>query len=184
MKMSDIPQLIHCSHLGTELDFDYIIPFLKRMEKDYGIDLNPEFQRGHVWEAHHKSRFIEHLLKGGHVPPLRFNSPEFGGHPRWRDCNLPETVVLVDGKQRLTAALEFMEGKVSAFGCYLKDFEDQDLVLRHLRLSYTVNKLQTREELLRWYLEMNEGAIAHSEAELLRVRKLLEKEQHDTIRNF
>jgi len=42
-------------------------------------------------------------------------------------------------------------------------------------VKFSVNRLQTRKDLLTWYLEMNEGHIAHSQEELDRVKQLLNK---------
>jgi hypothetical protein len=175
MKISEIPQFVYCPTNGVMMDFDEIQGVLERFTRSYGLDLNPDFQRGHVWNQTHKEKFIEFLLQGGAVPPIRFNSPVFGGNPRARNSDLGDEVVLVDGKQRLTACREFISGQVKAFGHTINEFEDSYLILRKLNIQYIVNKLQTRKELLKWYLEMNSGAIAHSEEELNKVRDMLEK---------
>lgn len=177
MKIADIKPLLYSGSNGTTLDLDWVKELLDKMEKDYGLDLDPEFQRGHVWSAETKTKFIEFVLRGGVVPPIRFNSPCFGGHPHSKKSDLPETVVIVDGKQRLTACIEFIDNKIAVFGGhYLKDFDNPDLLLRKAHMTYIVNKLQTKSELYQWYLEMNEGQIAHTQEELDKVRDLLAKE--------
>lgn len=173
MKIADIPQLIHVNS-GVSWDLDGIVPTLDRFKENYGLDLDPDFQRGHVWEMETKVKFVEYILRGGVVQPIRFNSPAFGGHTHAKHSDLPEDVVLVDGKQRLTALMEFMENKFPVFGnVYLKDFDDPALLLRKTSISYQVNKLQTKRELCQWYLEMNEGQVAHTKAELDKVRKMI-----------
>ncbi len=108
--------------------------------------------------------------------PIRFNSPAFGGANHIKTSDLPETVVLVDGKQRLNAIREFADNKIAVFGgVFLKDFDDGDLLMRRIDILYQVNKLQTKKELLQWYLEMNEGHIAHTKEELDRVREMMKK---------
>ena len=37
-----------------------------------------------------------------------------------------------------------------------------------------VNDLQTKREVLQWYIEMNSGGTPHTEAEIERVKKLME----------
>lgn len=172
MKFAEIPQVIRCSD-GFHADLDDIDAVLDRWERSYGLDMDPDFQRGHVWTTEQQIKFVEFILKGGQVPPILFNSPAFGGHTVTGD--LPDDVVLVDGKQRLTAINDFKEGLIPAFGHYIEDFEDADLMFRKVSIRFAVNKLQTRKELLTWYLELNEGHIAHSPEELERVRDLLEK---------
>ena len=171
MKFADIPQVIRCSD-GFHVDFDEIEAILDRWDRSYGLDMDPDFQRGHVWTEQQQSKFIEFILRGGQAPVILFNSPAFGGQRVIGD--LPEELVLVDGKQRLTAINDFKEGLIPAFGHYIGDFEDADLMFRKVSIRFSVNKLQTRKELLTWYLELNEGHIAHAPEELERVRKLLE----------
>lgn len=176
MNINDIQKLIN---LGSPVSWalEGIDHNLQRWEKSYGLDLNPDFQRGHVWDMETKVKFIEFILKGGQCQPIRFNSPAFGGATHEKRSDLPETMVIVDGKQRLTAIREFIDNKIAVFGgVYLKDFDEPRVLLLKTDISYSVNKLQTRKELLQWYLEMNEGQIAHTKEELDRVRGLLAKE--------
>ena len=39
-----------------------------------------------------------------------------------------------------------------------------------------INNLQTRKEVLQWYIELNSGGTVHTDAEIDRVKKLLRKE--------
>jgi len=45
-------------------------------------------------------------------------------------------------------------------------------------LKFNVNDLQTRGEVLQWYIEMNSGGVVHSDEEIKRVKKLLEQEEN------
>lgn len=174
MKIDDIPRLIGGNSSGVSLDLDYIKPLLERFSTTYGLDLDPHFQRGHVWSEANKVKFVEYVLRGGQVAPLRFNSPAFGGQSRSKNCDLPETVVLVDGKQRLNALMEFIDDKLAIFGGnYLSDFDNPSLLLRRAEVTYRVHTLQTEKEVCMWYLEMNEGHIAHTTEELDRVREFI-----------
>lgn len=144
-----------------------------RYEDGYGLDLDPDFQRGHVWSSLQKTKFIEFLIRGGKCPPLLFNSPAYGGSST-KGSDLSEKIVIVDGKQRLNAIIEFLHNKVQVFnGNVLSDFEDAEYLTRQVCVTYAVNTLKTRRELLQWYLELNEGHIAHSEEELDRVRSMI-----------
>ena len=82
---------------------------------------------------------------------------------------------LVDGLQRLTACLRFLRGEISAFGHYLAEYEDLH-ALGGIRLSFRVNDLKTRAEVLRWYLEINTGGVVHTEEEIAKVEALLTAE--------
>ena len=41
--------------------------------------------------------------------------------------------------------------------------------------EFIINDLPTRELVLKWYLQMNEGNVAHTEEELDKVRQMLSK---------
>lgn len=146
--------------------------FLKRTHEDIGLNLNPDFQRGHVWSETQQIKFIEFLLKGGTMPTIFFNCPSYMGYKK-SHSDLSDEVVIVDGLQRLTAIRKFLANEIKAFGYCLDEFEDKILIVRGIDIKYAVNELQTREELLTWYLEINEGQVAHTKEELERVRDLL-----------
>ena len=179
MKIADIPQLIRVGQ-GTQWDLDQFQDTFARWKDNYGLNLDPEFQRPHVWSEETKIKFIEFILRGGVVQPMRFNSPVFGGETHKNHSDLSEDIVLVDGKQRLNAIMEFIDNKIAVFGGnYLSDFDNPDLVLRSTSITVQVNKLQTKHELYQWYLEMNEGQVAHTQEELDRVRNLMKAATHE-----
>lgn len=154
--------------------------FIDDHDREGGIDLDPDFQRGHVWTDENRTRFVEHLLRGGqHGRVIVWNSPLYSYRDRREDSDLPATLVLVDGKQRLTAVRGFFNGEVSVFGGnYFQDFDEQsrhDLTIgtnAYTRMTMHLHGLQYRRELLDLYLQLNEGAIAHAPEELDRVRAL------------
>ena len=91
--------------------------------------------------------------------------------------------VLVDGKQRIEAVCRFMRNEIRIFrdldpkkdGYLHSDFTDH---MRHYAVFlWCVNDLQTKAEVLQWYLDLNAGGVVHSDEEISRVRALLEKEQ-------
>lgn len=142
----------------------------------YGLELNPDFQRGNVWTVVQQVRWLEFFFRGGNSANImRFNCPEFQGTGCYREVSYGETrethMVCVDGLQRLTAMMAFLNNKVKIFGTYFKDFEDKPGFNYCLR--FNINGLQTRREVLQWYLDINSGGTVHTQKELERVRKLL-----------
>lgn len=85
-------------------------------------------------------------------------------------------MVLVDGLQRLTAFIKFLNNEIPIFGTYYKDFEDRPRMSNDM-LKFNVNDLQTRAEVLRWYIEMNSGGVVHSDKEIERVKEMLRQEE-------
>ena len=94
--------------------------------------------------------------------------------PGWSRGDLG-SYVLVDGLQRLTAALAFLRSEIPAFG-YLRSEYTGTMRLHSPRFRWIINNLKTRADVLQWYLEMNTGGVVHTNSELDRVRALLEEE--------
>ena len=142
---------------------------LELLRGNGSIDLDPDFQRPHVWTRAQQEAFIEHVLRGGRNTVIRWNSTH------WTEAAGKSEVILVDGKQRVTAARLFLAGEIRAFGQRVNEYRDN--LPFTAQLQFLVNELQTRREILEWYLEINEGNVAHSPEALAHVRTLLNQEQ-------
>ncbi len=80
------------------------------------LDLQPDFQRNEVWSEHKKTRLIDSILREWHVPPIHVVV----------DSDNREQVL--DGKQRLSAIRDFIEGKLRVDG----EIEPADPEIRQL----------------------------------------------------
>lgn len=171
MKWSQLTPLISPRGMPCHLSLDEIDGLLSEWRDRYGLNIDPDFQRGHVWTEMHQRRYVEFILRLGTPPPLMFNGPGYGGNPVRRSSDLGSEIVLVDGKQRLTAIQKFVDNRLAVFnGYYVNDFEDRDAMLKRVTVTYSVNHLDRRVDVLKWYLEMNEGHIGHTADELDRIR--------------
>ena len=130
------------------------------------LDLNPDFQRGHVWTPQQQTEYVEYILAGGlSGREIYFNCKGWQG-------NYEGPFVIVDGKQRLHAAREFLANRVPVFGGhYYKDIDGY----MDAYFIFKVNDLPTRAQVLKWYLEMNTGGTPHTEEEINKVKKMLEE---------
>lgn len=143
---------------------------IRRFVKEYNLNLDPDFQRAHVWDLEKRVKYVEFLLKGGKSNPIYFNCVN------WRSFKPLGEFVIVDGKQRLTAILMFLNDEFSVFkemdsdgiGYYASEF---DMIPNDV--EFIINDLPSRELVLKWYLQMNEGNVAHTEEELNKVRQML-----------
>ena len=144
------------------------------LPKFLGMNLDPDFQRSHVWTEDKQIAYVEFCLRNGTGSrTILFN------HPGWNDDYRGE-MVLVDGKQRLEAVRKFIRNELPIFGGNrLNDFDDPKALLRSsgANFSFSVNSLQTRREVLEWYLQINSGGVVHTKDELDKVEAMLEKEQ-------
>ena len=170
MRTEDIPKFIQDSTYETTIMLGYLEKAIEGYEEDYTLELNPDFQRGHVWTEEQQIAYVEFLLRGGKTANvIYFNCPYFPGCKH----NEEMAMVCVDGLQRLTAIRRFLKNEIKVFGHYLNEFEDVDVLKRKYSIRFNINNLQTRKEVLQWYLEFNTGGTVHTKEEIERVRMLL-----------
>lgn len=131
------------------------------------INLDPEFQRCHVWTVEQQSRYIEYILSGGMSGrELYFNCAGW-----MKDFRGP--FVIVDGKQRLQAVRQFLQNEVPIFnGLLYKNFTGR--LPSSANFVMCINDLNTDAEVLKWYLEMNTGGTPHTKEEIAKAKKLLQ----------
>lgn len=172
MRWQDIPPLPQGNYT-VNVPLWGLKDYIDRLRKDCDcppkstFDLDPEFQRGHVWTEAQQISFMEWLCRGGESGRVILCN-----QPGWMNTfNGP--FQLVDGKQRLTAALRFLDGDLPIFGHYVNEFENTGGF--DPSFIWTVGVFKTQVEVLEWYLSFNSGGTMHTPEELSRVRGLLEK---------
>ena len=169
MKFEDIPKFTQRPSYHVNVDLDGLVEWIKSQE-EIGLQLNPDFQRGHVWTKKQQVEYVEYLLRGGQSGK-EFYFNRIGGMHNFK--NTKADFVCVDGLQRITAILKFINNEIPAFGVYLKDYDA--LRMADVTLSIWINDLKTKKDVLKWYLEMNSGGTPHTEQELNKVRKMIEE---------
>ena len=176
MKFKDIPRFTEKGDYEPTVGLNYLIGLLDEFEKDYGLELNPDFQRGNVWTEQQQIAYLEFFLKGGTTSRVIYlNCPYFvrGTVEDYKSGKYDLPMVCVDGLQRLTAILKMIRGEIKVFGIYLQEFEDYKVMMRGLNIRINVNNLQTKKEVLQWYIDFNSGGTIHSDEEINRVKNML-----------
>ena len=167
MRFGDIPQFPR-SAWYADVSLDYVEQMLDgwktKVAPMSSVELCPDFQRGHVWTKKQRVAFMEYMLRDG--PSGR---DVYFNHPNWMG-SFEGDFVLVDGLQRLSAALAFLSDDLPAFGARYSEY---DRVGLHIGFRFHVATLQTRAEVLQWYVDFNEGGTPHTVEEMDRVRDLL-----------
>lgn len=128
-------------------------------QKEEGLDTDPDFQRLHVWTEKQQTAWLEFMFKGGKTGRVLYLN-----NPTWNhryDSKYSE-FVLVDGKQRFEAIRKFYANEIKAFGQYKSDFGDEPDMLRQSRMLLNVNDLQSRKDVIQWYVEFNAGGTPHT----------------------
>lgn len=172
-RFRDIPQFTRTGNYQVNVGWAYLEEQLDQLGKYGGLDLDPDFQRAHVWDRTKQERYVEFVLRGGKSSrTLYFNCKG------WMTSSIRHPVQLVDGKQRLEAVRAFLRNEIQVFGSYYHEYEDRLRAMGHADFVFVVNDLNTRAEVLQWYLDLNSGGVIHTEDELEKVRKLLEEEKN------
>jgi len=151
---------------------------LSYYEKEYGgLDVNPDFQRGHVWTLRQQEHFVENVLRGivsssGLV--IQWNCPNWDEY--YYKGPMPLGFQCIDGLQRLTAIRGFVAGKVKPFGLSKDDLTRTDFDVRRCMwtFKFAIHNLTSRKDLLNHYLDLNTGGTQHTTEEIDKVKQLLE----------
>jgi hypothetical protein len=169
MKFRDIPQFTRPSYA-----IDVSWPSLERSivglssAGDKMPDLDPNFQRGHVWTEKQQRGYVEFCLRGGvGAREIMWNCSG------WND-DFRGPTVLVDGKQRIEAVRRFMADELEILdGLRYSDFEDPRSLNLDPTFRFMVNNLPTQKGVLQWYVDLNAGGVAHTDEEIERVRRMI-----------
>lgn len=173
MRWEDIPQLTSWGSYEVQYGlFEDFIRHIESEEAEYYLELNPDFQRGHVWTEQQQVSYIEYVISGGKTGTILLNAYD------WPQVKKRGDYVCVDGLQRITAIKKFYHNEIKAFSHYYSEFEGKLPFLKY-SIPVNVNNLKTREEVLKWYIELNSGGTPHTVEEIEKVRDLLRKEKEN-----
>lgn len=177
LKWDEIPKFTGTPTYRVNINWS----FLEDALKQYRVELNPDFQRVHVWTEEQQRAYIEFRLRdGGSGKDIFLNNPHIN-RPVDDD---EDYAVCVDGKQRITATLAFLRDELTVFGGYrASEIDGFRRIGRETEFVFHINSLKTRAEVLRWYLELNRGGVLHTPEELNRVAELLDAELAEESRS-
>ena len=172
-KFADIPQFTSDGSYQVNYPLTSLVKYIEEEIEEMGLQLNPEFQRGHVWTEEQQIAWVEYHLRGG-----KSGNTIYLNNPFWKSVLNPKPgdytdYVCVDGLQRITAAQRFVHNEIKVFGSYFDEYEDKLRLVNNNTLILNVNDLKTEKEVLQWYLDMNSGGTPHSPEEINRVRKMI-----------
>lgn len=156
---------------SCDFAFDYLPKLVEDWKRDYRLDLDPDFQRAHVWTDTQRAAFVEHVLSGG--PSGRDLYFACAG---WSRSLAPkDALVIVDGKQRLEAVLRFLRDELPVRGRVCSEWTGRMRFSIGARFRFHIADLG-RADTLRWYIALNAAGTPHAPEEIERVRALLDAE--------
>lgn len=169
VRFADIPQFTRSGSYAVDLGVEYLCKWVSEETRENGLQMNPVFQRGHVWTEKQQIAFLEYFFRGG-----RSGTTVYFNKPDWL-YSVPQGAyndfVCVDGLQRITAIQRFVNNEIPVFGTYYREFLDKPRTL--FTIQVVVNDLHSPQEVLQWYIDMNSAGTQHSKAEIERVQKML-----------
>jgi len=140
----------------------------------FGIEMDPDYQREHVWDLADKVNLIESMFNNIDIGKFVFVHNGYGSDKLYE---------IVDGKQRLTAFIEFMERRFAYKGKYWDDlsFRDQDRLENYSvgigELRSLDGKPLTKTQKYQSFLKLNTTGKAQDPKHIKYVEALLSKEQ-------
>jgi len=171
MTWADLPRFTRRANYSINVGIWRIESTIMEYIKDDKLQLNPCFQRGHVWNEEQQVKFVEYILQGGKTDSIKLNKPD------WElsyDCSDYIDFVCVDGLQRLTALRRFMNNEFVVFNsCYANEL-DLPIIKRHT-IIIEINDLKTEKEVLQWYVDLNSGGTVHTSQEINKVINMIAK---------
>ena len=178
----DIPQFTQEGNYHADYPLHRFGNYIKNEIEEMGLQLNPDFQRGHVWTEEQQIAWLEYFMRGG-----KSGTTIYLNYPNWnlvgKRYKVPyDDYVCVDGLQRITAVQRFLNNEIPVFGTYYKDFEDQPRFIKN-SLHIVVNDLKTKKEVLTWYVEMNSGGTPHSKKEINRIQDMIKELDEKEMEN-
>lgn len=134
----------------------------------FGIEMNPDYQRDLVWSQEDKFNLIASVFAGVDIGKFLFV------HLEWGDREDHKSYEVIDGKQRITALVEFYENRFSYKGKYYKDLHPHD---KHWFTDYSISYAEvkgiTQRQKYEYFLKVNTSGHVVSQEHLNKVKRLL-----------
>lgn len=148
--------------------YSHPISDIKDWDKNNRLELRPDFQRNEVWSRSAQIMLIDTIIKGIPIPKIYIKSIIKEGNT-YR--------VVIDGQQRLTAILKFVNDKLTLSKPYCGDYVGQkfkdlpeDIKNEILRYKIDINEIfnPTDEEIRDLYARVNKYTVQLNKQELRR----------------
>lgn len=131
----------------------------------FGIDMNPDYQRGHVWTEEDKVALIDSIFKGIDIGKFAFATKH----------DMDFYYEIVDGKQRMTAIIEFYENRFRYRGKFFNELShrDQDYI-ENYHVSVADIRGADRNTVMKHFVAMNSQGRVMDSAHLEKVRAMIQ----------
>lgn len=137
----------------------------------FGVDMNPEYQRGYVWELEDKQLLIDSIFNNIDIGKFAFIHLN---DKKWAETG--NGYEILDGKQRLSTIIDFYENRFPYNGVYYNDLsaKDKNVFLNHHIVQGEVREAD-RKAVLKYFLMLNRTGKSMDQSQLDKVEKMLEE---------
>ena len=134
----------------------------------FGVDLNPDYQRGNIWDNDDKVNLIDSIFNNNEIGRFCLNRREYSKDKLYE---------IIDGKQRLTTIIEFITNKFKYKNKYWYELHPRDRD-RFTGMRVQIAELQesNKKIIYRYFLKMNVSGRQQDKEHIEYVKELLEKE--------
>lgn len=135
----------------------------------FGVNFDPVYQRGYVWDMSDKIALLDSIFMNVEVGKFAFVQYN---DEQWAKLNL--SYEALDGKQRLSTLCEFYEGRFEYNGFKYNELSFAD---RKHFLTYPVSIAEirdaTEEQILRYFIKLNSHGKIMDNEHLEKVKEML-----------
>lgn len=135
----------------------------------FGVNFEPEYQRGYVWSLEDKIDLIDSIFNNIEIGKFAFIVYD---SKKCAETGL--SYEILDGKQRLSTLCEFYEGRFTYHGYTFSELSETDR--RHIK-SYPVSVAElgnaTEKQILEYFIKLNTNGRVMDQEHLNKVRAML-----------
>lgn len=141
----------------------------------FGVDFNPDYQRGFVWEDSDKELLLDSIFMGADIGKFVFRRCS---DEEWLESGI--CYEIIDGKQRMLTLLDYYENRFPYRGFYYNDLSMRDRRrFKDTPVSIAEVNNVTKKDTLRIFLMLNRGGRPVSDDVIQRAKDMLEQEEHN-----
>jgi hypothetical protein len=137
----------------------------------FGMDLNVNYQREHVWSIEDKEALIDSILNKIEIGKFIFIRRPFN-----KTDPKAASYEVLDGKQRMTAITEFYEDRITYKGLTFSQLHWRDkIAFEQYQISYMEGENLTEKQILETFIKFNTHGKVMSKEHLKKVQEMLDK---------
>lgn len=147
------------------------IESLLHMYYYFGVDMEPDYQRGSVWNDEDRAKLLDSIFAGREIGRFVFREV-----PYEESLEKKCMYEVVDGKQRLMTLCAFYENRFPYRGCFYNELpaEDKNWFGSAMTSLASLSDKVTKKDVLEVFVALNQNGRPIEEAVLNHAKKLLD----------